>query len=154
MPVQGWRSFVRNHAWDLIVRGVSVNCIRGVQALSVRLIQCPQRWWRHAITHGVQGTPQGHAVAMLVLRATMSVPVAWSADTGEVIRVDQRSPPDCGPSCSYDPGLTTRATSVDRFDGCPAGAVLCGRNRASPYTRGARPLSQGGSRVVPWRRAA
>jgi len=154
MPVQGWRTFVRNHAWDLIVRGVFVNCIRGMQALSVRLLQFPQRWWRHAVTHGVQGTPQGHAVARLVLSDTMSVPVVWSADTVEVIRVDQRSPPDGGPSCSYDPGLTTRATSVDRFDVCPAGAVLCWRNRASPYTRGARPLSQGGSQVVPWRRAA
>src|SRR4029434_1458737 len=58
---------------DLIVRGVSVNFIRGVQVLSVRLLPFPQRWWRHAITHGVQGTPQGHAVAMLVLSDTMSV---------------------------------------------------------------------------------
>jgi hypothetical protein len=151
---QRWRTFVRNHAWDLIVRGVSVDFIRGVQALSVRLMQFPQRWWRHAVTNEVQGTSQGHAGAMPLLSATMAVPVASSANTAEVIRVDQRSPPDFGPSSSYNSGLTTRATSVDRFDVYPAGAVLCWRNRASPYTRGARPLSQGGSRVVPWRRAA
>lgn len=57
VPAQRWRTFVRNHAWDLIVRGLSVGFIRGVQALSVRLIQFPQRWWRHAVTNGVQGTP-------------------------------------------------------------------------------------------------
>jgi hypothetical protein len=124
VPSQRWGTFMRNHAWDLIVRGVSVDFIRDVQALSVRLIQFPQRWWRHAVTNGVQGTPQGHAVAMPLLSATMSVPVAWSAGTVEVICMDQRSPPDFGPSCPHDPGLTTRATSVDIFDVCPAGAVL------------------------------
>ena len=73
---QRWRTFVRNHAWgDLIVRGVSVDFIRGVQALSIRLIQFPQRWWRHAVSNAVQRIPQGHAVAMPLLRATMSVPV-------------------------------------------------------------------------------
>jgi hypothetical protein len=43
VPAQRWRTFVRNHAWDLIVRGVSVDCIRGVQALSRRLLQFPRR---------------------------------------------------------------------------------------------------------------
>jgi hypothetical protein len=154
VPVQRWRTFVRNHAWDLIVRGVSVDFIRDVQALSVPLIQFPQRWWRHAVSNRVQGTPQGHAVAMLLPSTTMSGPVVWSADTVEVISVDQRSPPDGGPSCPHAPGLATRATSVDIFDVCPAGAVLCRWNRASPHTRGARPLSKGVSRVVPWSRAA
>jgi hypothetical protein len=154
MPSQRWCTFMRNHAWDLIVRGVSVNFIRSVQALFIRLRQFPQRWWRHAVTNGLQGTPQGHAVAMSLLRATMSGPVAWFADTVEVISVDQRSPPDFGPSCSHVPGLATQTTSVDRCDVGSAGAVLCGWNRASPHTRGARPLSQGGSQVVPLRRAA
>jgi hypothetical protein len=154
VPAQRWRTFVRNHARNLIVRGVSVDFIRGVQALSVRLIQFPQRWWRHAVTNGVQGTPQGHAVAMSLLSATIAVPLAWSADSVEVISVDQRSPPDGGPSRSHAPGLATQATSVARFDVCPAGAVLCWGNRASPRTRGARPLSKGGTRVVPCRRVA
>jgi putative transposase len=34
VPAQRWRTFVRNHAWNRIVRGVSVDFIRGVQALS------------------------------------------------------------------------------------------------------------------------
>src|SRR5262245_55428204 len=151
---QRWRTFVRNHVWDLITRGVSVDFILGAQALSVRLIQFSQRWWRHAVSNAGQGTPQGHAAAMPLLRGTMSVLVAWSAGTGEVISVDQRSPPDGSPSCSHDPGLATRATLIDRFDVCPAGVVLCWWNRASPHIRGARPLSQGVSRVVPGRRAA
>ena len=154
VPAQRWRTFVRNHAWDLIVRGVSVNVIRGVQALSVRLTQCSQRCWRHAVSTAGQRTPQSHAVAMPLLCAILSIPVAWSADTVEVIRVDQRSPPDGGPSGSHDPSLTTRAISVDRFDVCAAGAVLCRWNRASPHTRGAKLPSMGGIRVAPWRRAA
>jgi hypothetical protein len=151
---QSWRTFVRNHAWNLIVQGVSVDVIPGVQALSIRLIQFTQRWWRHAVPNAGQGNPQGRAVAMPLLCATMSVLVAWSAGTGEVIRVDQRSPPDGRPSGSHALGLVTRATLVDRFDECPAGVVLCRCNRASLHIRGASPLSQGGSRAVPWRRAA
>jgi hypothetical protein len=151
---QRWRTFVRNHAWDLIVRGVSMDFIRGVQALSIRLIQFPQRWWRHAVSNAVQGTPQGPAGARPLLSAPTSGLAVWSPVTVEVIRVDQRSPPDCGPSCPQDPGLATRGLSGGIFDVCPAGAVLCWWNRASPHTRGARPLSTGGSLVVPWRRTA
>jgi hypothetical protein len=151
---QRWWTFVRNHAWNLIVQGVSVDGLPGVQALSIRLIQSTQRWWRHAVPSGGQGNPQGHAVALPLLRATMSALVVWSADTGEVIRVDQRSPPDGRPSGSHTCGLATRATLVDRFDECPSGVVLCRWHRASPPIRGASPLSQGGSRAVPWGRAA
>jgi hypothetical protein len=154
VPVQRWRTFVRNHAWDLTVQGASVDVSRGVRALSIRLIQFTQRRWRRAVWNAVQGTPQGHAVAMPLLRATMARPVAWSADTVEVIRVDQRSPPGGRPSCAYDSGLATRAISADRCDVRPTGAVLCRWNRASPHTRIARPLSKGGSQVVPWCRAA
>jgi putative transposase len=72
VPSQRWRTFVRNHAWDLIVRDVSMDVIRGVQALLMRLLQFPQRWWRHAVSSAVRGTPQSHAVAMPLLRATVS----------------------------------------------------------------------------------
>jgi hypothetical protein len=154
VPTQRWRTFVRNHAWDLIIHGVFVDVIRGLQARLIRLLQFPQRWWRHAVSNAGQGTPQGHAAAIPLLRGTMSVPVTWAADTGEVISVDQRSPPDGSPSGSHDPGLATRAISADRFDVRPAGAVLCRWHRASPRTWNARPLSTGGSRVVPWCRAA
>jgi hypothetical protein len=154
VPVQRWRTFLRNHARTLIVRGMSVDFIQSLQALFIRLIQFPQRWCRHAVSNAGQGTPQGHAVAMPLLRGTTSAPVACSVDTVEVISVDQRSPPDGNPSCSHDPGLATRAISADRFNVCPAGALLCRWNRASPHTRSARLLSKGGSQVVPWRRAA
>jgi hypothetical protein len=151
---QRWRTFVRNHAWDLITRGVSVDFIRGLQALLIRLRRFLQKWWRHAVSNAGHGTPQRHAAAIPLLRGPMSGPVARAADTGEVISEDQRSPPDGNPSGSHDPGLATRATLVDRFDVCPASAVLCWWNRANPDTRRTKPQSQGMSRVVPGRRAA
>jgi hypothetical protein len=151
---QRWRTFVHNHAWDLTVRGVAADGLRGVHALTVRLIQFLQRWWCHAVATGVQGASQGDAGAAPLLGVTIAVPIAWPADTGEVIRVDQRSPPDGGPPGTHAPGLASRATSVDRFNVCPAGTGLCRWNRASSHTRRAKPLSTDGSRVVPWRRAA
>jgi hypothetical protein len=151
---QRWRTFVRNHAWDIITRSVSVDFILGVRTLSVRLIQFLLQWWRHAVANGVRGTSQGDAGAIALVRATISVPIAWTADADKVIGVDQRSPPEVGPSCTPDPGLASRATLVNRFDVCPAGAGLHRWNRANPHTQGAGPLRKGGSRTVLWCRAA
>jgi hypothetical protein len=154
VPAQRWRTFVHKHAWDLIVHGVLVDVIQGLHALLIRLLQSPQRWWRHAVSNAGHGTPQDHTAALPLLCGTMSAPVAWAADTGEVISVDQRSPPDGNPSCIHAPGLATRAISVDRFAVCPAGAALCGWQRAGPHTWGAKLPRMAGSRVAPWRRAA
>jgi hypothetical protein len=151
---QRWRTFVRNHAWDLIVRGVASDLAQGVQALAARMRWLLQRCRRPTVACGLRGAPPRDATFLSRLSTPASGLAAWSPVIVEVITVDQRSPPDCGPSCTHDPGLATRATSVGRFDVCPAGAALCWWNRASPHTRGAKPLSKGGSRIVPWRRAA
>jgi hypothetical protein len=155
VPSPRWRTFMRHHAQALIVHGLAVDLLtRGAQAVSARIRRLWHHWWGRSVTRGVQGTSQGYAGTIPLLRAIISVPPVWTADTGAVIRVDQRSPPDGGPSCTHDPGLASQATSVNRFDGCPAGAGRCGGQRAGPHTRGAKPLSTGKSRVVPWPRAA
>jgi hypothetical protein len=154
MLAQRWRTFVRNHAWDLIIRGVASDLARGVQALAARMRWLRQRCRRPTVASGLRGTLPRDATGLSRLSTTASGLAACSPVIVEAIGVDQRSPPDWRPSCTHDPCLATRATSVDRFDVCSAGAALCGWNRASPPTWGARPLSKGGSRVVPWRRAA
>jgi hypothetical protein len=45
VPAQRWRTFVRNHAWDLIVRGIAADLTRGRQTLCARIIQVVQGWW-------------------------------------------------------------------------------------------------------------
>jgi len=52
---QRWRSFIRNHAWDLIVQGVYAELTQGVQALSVWIIQSLQCWQGRCVTSRVQG---------------------------------------------------------------------------------------------------
>jgi hypothetical protein len=155
VPSQRWRTFICNHAQALIVHGIAVDLLtRGAQAVSAWIRWLWHHWWGRSVTRGVQGTSQGYAGAIPLLRAIISVPIAWTADTGEAISMDERSPPDCGPSGTHDRCLAARDTSVDRFDVCPAGTASCWWNRANPHMRGVRPLRKGGSRVVPWCQAA
>jgi hypothetical protein len=154
MLAQRWRTFVRNHAWDLIASGMVSDLARGVQALAARMRWLLQRCRGRTVASRWRRTPPRDATWLSWRNALASGLAVWSLVTVEVIRADQRSPPDCGPSYTPDPGLATRVTSDDRFDVRPTGAALCGWYRAVPHTRGAKPLNNGGSRVVPWRRAA
>lgn len=154
VPSQHWQTFVRNHAWDLITRGMAADLTRGVRAVAVGMRWLLQRGRRPTVVSALRGTPRHDATCLSRKSAPPSGPAVWSPAIVEVIRMDQRSPPDYEPSGTHDPGLATRATSVDRFDVCPADAALHWWNRANPHTQGARPLSKGGSRAVPWCRAA
>jgi hypothetical protein len=154
LPSQRWRTFVRNHAWNLITSGVVADLTRGRQALSARIIQIVQGWWNRSVASWWRRTQYHDAMWLSWRSAPASGLAVWSPVSVEVIRVDQRSPPDGEPSRVRAPGLATQAILGDRWDVCPADAVLCWWCRASLYTRGARPLSTSGSHVVPWRQAA
>jgi hypothetical protein len=120
----------------------------------VRIIQIVQGWWNQSVASRWRMIPRHDATCLSRVSAPPSGPAVGSPAIVEVIRVDQRSPADDELSYTHDPGLATRATSVDRSDVCPADAALHWWNRANPHTQGARPLSKGGSRAVPWCRAA
>jgi hypothetical protein len=45
---QCWRTFLRNHAWDLLVRSVAADLTRGRQALCARIIRIVQEWWNRS----------------------------------------------------------------------------------------------------------
>jgi len=154
VPVQRWHPFRRHHAWDLIVRGMASDLSRRVQPLTARIRWRLQRCRRPTVASELRVTSPRDATCLSRLGAPTLGLAVWSPVIVEVIGVDQRSPPDGGPSCVHAPGLTSRATSVNRCDVCPAGAGLCWRHRASPRTRSVRSWSKGGSRVAPWRRAA
>jgi hypothetical protein len=151
---QRWRTFVRHHAWDLIARAVVSDLTRGMQAFGAWMRWLCQRWRRPIVASTLRGTPLHDATCLARPSAPASGLAVWSPVTVEAIRVDQRSPPDCGPSCSHDPGLAPRSPLIDRFDVYPTGAALYWWNRATPHTQDAGPLTKGGSRAVPWRRAA
>jgi hypothetical protein len=150
---QRWCTCVRHHAWDLIARGVACDLTHGVQTLAARIRWLLQRCRRPTVASGLRGTSPRDAACLSQLSAPALGLAAWSPVIVDVIGVDQRSPPDCGPSCTHDPGLATHATAVDRLDVCPAGAALCWWNGAHPHTQGARPLSKRGRQVFPRRRA-
>ena len=154
VPAQRRRTFVRNHARDLLVRGVAADLTRGRQTLGARIIQIMQWWWNRSVASRWRRTPMRNTVWLSWRSTPASGLAVWSPVIVGVIRADQRSPPDGGPSYTPDPGLATGVTAVDRFDVCPVGDTLCGSQMARPHTRGAKPLSQGGIRVAPWCQAA
>jgi hypothetical protein len=98
VPAQRWRTFVRNHAWDLIVRGVASDLTRGVQALAARMRWLLQRCRGQTVASGLRGIPPRDATCLSPLSATASGLTAWSPVIVEAISMDQRSPPDFGPS--------------------------------------------------------
>ena len=138
VPSQRWRTFVRNHAWDLIVRGMAADLYpRCAGRVGTDQTATGSGGGDRSVASGCAGdlhrvTPR----AFPRLSAPASGLAAWSPVIVEVIRVDQRSPPDGRPSCTHDPGLATRATSVDRFDGCPAGAALVWVEQGQPSHAG------------------
>jgi hypothetical protein len=154
MPAQRWRMFLRNHAWDLIVRGVAADLTRGVQAVSARIIRLLQYWPGRSGVSAWQETAPRDAVSLALLIDTMTRPAAWSPDTREVLSVDERSPPAMGSPHTDDPCTAARATPADMFDVCPVVAARGGWQRASPSPRGLQSASERGTPVTPWRRAA
>jgi hypothetical protein len=136
LAAQRWRTFLRNHAWDLIVHGVAADLTRGRRNLCAWITQIVQGWWNRSSASRWRRTPPCDTT-WLSWRSTPASGLAiWSPVIEEVIRVDQRSPPDGEPSYTHDPYPATGVTSVDRFDVCPAGATLYGWHRTGLHTCG------------------
>jgi hypothetical protein len=155
VPSQRWRTFVRNHARALIVRGIAVDVLtRGVQALFARLMRTLQQWWDRSVTSGVPGTSQCDTVAIALLRDTMVARAPWSPETGDGLCVVERSPPDMGSPHHHDPCPATRAAQVDTVVVCPVSAALDEWDRASPHSWGTQSLRHGGTQAAPLQRVA
>jgi hypothetical protein len=124
---QRWRTFVRQHAWDLVARGMASALTRGVQAVAAQIRWLLQWCRRPTVASGWRGTLRRDPTCLAQLSPPASGLAVWSPVIVEAIRVDQRSPPDRGLSRFHAPGLATQAIAVDRFDVYPAGAALYGR---------------------------
>jgi hypothetical protein len=149
VPSQRWRTFVRNHAGELISSGMSADFLtRGAQVVSARIRRFLQRWWSHAVASGVQGGAPRDAVALLLLIDTRLVLAAWSLGTVEVISEDNRSPPDMRPPCHHNPFIAARATPVDTLALRPAVGTGCWWIRTSASSRSAKPLSKSKSQAI------
>lgn len=154
VPAQRWRTFVHNHAWDLIINSVAADLTRGVQAGPARMIRVFQCWSGRSGVSAWQETAPRDAVSLALLTDTMVTPAAWWPDIMEGLRVDERSPPAMPPPHTDGPCTAARATPVDMFDVRPVVAACCWWHRAGPRVPNAAPLSKDGIRGVLWRRAA
>jgi hypothetical protein len=87
VPAQRWRTFVRNHAWDLIVRGVASALTRGIQAFAVWMRWLLQRWRRPTVVSAWRRTPRHDATCLSRMSAPPSGPAVCSPAMVEVICV-------------------------------------------------------------------
>jgi len=149
VPSQRWRTYLRQHAWDLLGSGVAVDLTRGLQAWSARRMRRLQCWWGQAVASRGQERPQRATVPMALLSETVLVPAAWSVETGHGIRVAERSPPAMGPPHTHDACTATRATQVDTVVVYPAVAALDRWERAGPHAWGIQSLHPGETRATP-----
>jgi hypothetical protein len=134
---QRWGTFIRNHAQGLIASGLWADLTRSVQAWLGRISGLFLWWGSRPTASEVHGSAQTDTVVLALLHETVSVPPAWSLDTG-----------------AHDLGIAARAVPAVTLDVHPVSAALCWWNRASPHVRHPGSLSKGGSRVIPWRQAA
>jgi hypothetical protein len=63
------------------------------------------------VASGLRGTSPRDAAYLSQLSAPTLELAAWSPVIVDMIGVGQRSPPDCGPSRTHDPGLAAHATA-------------------------------------------
>jgi hypothetical protein len=105
VPVQRWRTFVRNHAGELIVNSVAANLTRGVRAVSARMIRILQCWSGRSGVSAWQETTPRDAVSLARLIDTSATPATWWPHTVEGLRVDERSPPVMAPLTPMVPAL-------------------------------------------------
>lgn len=130
VPSQRWRTFLRNHAQALIIRGVPVDLTQGVQAFAARLIRGLQGWWHGVVKSRGQEYLQRDTVPMGLRHATVCAPLRWSVGPWEAISEEERSPPDTRPSCYPRPCLATRVTPVNPLAVRPTGGAGCSWPRA------------------------
>jgi hypothetical protein len=155
VPSQRWRTFVRNHARALIVSGIAADLLtRGVRALFARLRRPLQQWWDWSVAREWPGSSPCDAVAMALLRETMSAFVTWSPDTGDGRSVVERSPPAMGSPQHHAPCPATRAPQGDTVVVCPIRAARAGWDRAGRHSREAQSLRRRETRAAPLQRAA
>jgi hypothetical protein len=151
VPSQRWRTFLRNHAQVLIISGVAVDLIQGGQVFAARLIRSLQGWWDGAVTsRGPEPLPCA-PVAMALQRAPGSGPAERAVHSVDVLNVTERSPPTMRLPDNHGPCTAAQAIQMDMVGWCPAGATLCGWNRAGPRSSGTPHFSQGRIWVAPVR---
>lgn len=108
VPSQRWRTFMRNHAGELIASSMSTDLfIRGVQVWAWMKWGL-HRWWGRSVTSRGQESAPSHAVCLLLLTETRSGPAAWLPGTCELISEDDRSPPEMRPPHHHAPDSTAR----------------------------------------------
>jgi hypothetical protein len=152
VPSQRWRTFLRNHAWDLSVSGVAVDLTCGRQAWSARLMRSLQYWWGQAVASRGQERPQRATVPVARLSETMLILAVWSVETRHGIRVAERSPPAMESPHKHDACTATRATQVNMVVVYPAVTALDRWDRAGPHSWGPQSLHHEETRAIPLQR--
>jgi putative transposase len=126
VPTQRWRAFVRNHAWDFIVRGVAADLTRHRHVLCARIIQIVQGWWNRSVASNWQRTPPRDTTR---LQAVMR-PCSWSRHPNHIGRhggcvscwcgtvwVEQGQPPRAGrraPEPEWQPGRSMASSGMTK----------------------------------------
>jgi hypothetical protein len=151
---QRWRTFMRNHAWDLIIHGVAVDLTRDLQAWSTRLMRSLRRWWGQAVASRMQGLPQRDAISIALLHKTVSGPIVWSPGIVHVCSVADRGPPDMKLSHHHAPCTATHSPQVDTVFVRPTVAVLCEWHKGAAHSRGTQLLCHSETQSAPWQRVA
>src|SRR5919198_552302 len=97
LPSPSWRTFIRNHAHDLIASGASTECFSSLRTLAVTVLHTLRQWFERVVASGVSGASRcsWHATVTSIQPSdTAFAPAVWSLGRGECVSVGERGPPD------------------------------------------------------------
>jgi hypothetical protein len=105
-PSPTWRTYLRNHAAELMGREASAELLQRVRALSARLLMA-LRWWLDRWVTGEKPRDSwdgryGAVILFIPLRDTVPMPRLWTPDMNARVARSERSPPASGWSSPGD----------------------------------------------------
>jgi hypothetical protein len=98
LPSPSWRTFIRNHAHDLIASGAYTEYFSSLRTVAVTVLQALRQWFERVVASGLSGASRRSwraTVTSIQPSDTAIVPAIWSLGRGELCQHGRaRSAPD------------------------------------------------------------
>jgi putative transposase len=96
-PSPSWRTFIHNHAYDIIASGSYTECFSSLRALAVMVLYTFRQWFERVVASGLNGASRCSwraTVTRIQPSDPACAPAVWSLGRGECVSVGERGPPD------------------------------------------------------------
>jgi hypothetical protein len=97
LPSPSWRTFIHNHAQELIASDAYTACASSLCTLAVTVLPTLRQWFERVVVSGLNGASRCSwraTVTSIQTSGPACAPAVWSLGRGECVSVGERGPPD------------------------------------------------------------